>query len=216
MADHAADVLAWLDHLDVPRAILVGHSFGAMVALRLAHDQPTRFPRLVLLDWATALVTPATCALLGPVLSRLGQVWPSWPVYRDALSQLPYLMADWSRDIEEYFHDDIITLVHGAVRGRARPEAIQAAIEGTLIEDWPTLVARIKQPTLLVNATGPYGPPGSPPFLPREAALATVALFPDARHVRVSGNHLTMLFNKPALEVAQAVLAFVRPEYGPP
>jgi pimeloyl-ACP methyl ester carboxylesterase len=49
-ADHAADVLAIMDEIGAPHAKLVGHSFGAVVALHAAALAPDRVDALVLSD----------------------------------------------------------------------------------------------------------------------------------------------------------------------
>ncbi len=49
-ADHAADVLALLDAIGAPEAKLVGHSFGAVVALHAAVLAPERVSAIVLSD----------------------------------------------------------------------------------------------------------------------------------------------------------------------
>jgi pimeloyl-ACP methyl ester carboxylesterase len=205
MADHAADVLGLLDRLNLGQAVLVGHSFGGMLALHLAAHHPERFPRLVVLDWAAALATPATLTLLKPTLDRLGQIVPSWERYRDGLRRLPFLDGWWDAAIERYFRDDVILLEDGGVRGRCDPQAVRAAIEGTLLEDWPAILAQVFQPTLLIQGEGPFGPPGAPPFLSREAALATVRALGQGRFMSVSGNHITMLFGDHASRLAQAI-----------
>jgi non-heme chloroperoxidase len=51
-ADFAADVAAFLDHLRAPRAVLAGHSMGAVVALRAATTYPERVAGLFLLGAA--------------------------------------------------------------------------------------------------------------------------------------------------------------------
>ncbi|GAA2483202.1 alpha/beta fold hydrolase [Streptomyces longisporus] len=48
VAELADDVLALLDHLDVERAVLVGHSMGGMIAQTITLDHPERVERLVL------------------------------------------------------------------------------------------------------------------------------------------------------------------------
>ena len=50
MAELAGDVVDLLDALDIPRAHLVGHSFGACVALEVARRTPERVGRLALLE----------------------------------------------------------------------------------------------------------------------------------------------------------------------
>jgi non-heme chloroperoxidase len=48
-ADFAADVVAFLDAVGVPKAVIVGHSMGAVVALRVACTAPERVAGLFLL-----------------------------------------------------------------------------------------------------------------------------------------------------------------------
>lgn len=55
MADFAGDLPAVLDHVDIERAAVVGHSMGSMVAARLALAQPARVEALVLIGALTTL-----------------------------------------------------------------------------------------------------------------------------------------------------------------
>ena len=49
IGDFAADIVALLDTLGIPRAAIVGHSLGSLVAQRLAIDHPSRLTSLVLI-----------------------------------------------------------------------------------------------------------------------------------------------------------------------
>jgi pimeloyl-ACP methyl ester carboxylesterase len=211
MADHAGDVLGLLDALGILQPVLVGHSFGGMLALYLASNFPERFPRIVVLDAAVALATPTVRDLLRPMLERLGAVAPSWDAYLEAVKNLPYLRDGWDPSIEGYFRAYVEIDAAGRVRQRVDPEAIQAAIEGVLAEDWPSIVRSIHQHVILINAMDPYGPPGSPPFLPGNDAVATLELLPRVKGtiVPVRGNHITMLFGDHAEEVAEAIDSIV-------
>lgn len=55
MARQAADCRELLDHLDVEQAHVVGHSYGGIIALQLAMDQPDRVRTLALLEPALAV-----------------------------------------------------------------------------------------------------------------------------------------------------------------
>ncbi|MCM2317454.1 MAG: alpha/beta hydrolase [Thermoanaerobaculia bacterium] len=57
LADHAADVVALLDHLGVKRAHLAGTSFGGEVAMMVAADHPSRVASLAVMT-ATDRLTP--------------------------------------------------------------------------------------------------------------------------------------------------------------
>jgi pimeloyl-ACP methyl ester carboxylesterase len=201
MAEHAADVVGLLDALGLRRVVLVGHSFGGMLALYLAAHHPERFPRIVVLDAATR-------DLLQPMLARLGVEVPSWDAYLTAVRQLPYLRDRWEPGLERYFRNYVRIGPDGRVRQLVKPEAILAAVEGILVEDWEQIVAAIRQPVLLINAIDPYGPVGSEPFLPREQAMATVEALKYGSYLAVAGNHITMIFGNNARAVAAAISAF--------
>ncbi len=49
-ADHSADLFALMDHLDISRAGLVGHSFGGVIAAHAAVLAPDRVDSIVLSD----------------------------------------------------------------------------------------------------------------------------------------------------------------------
>jgi pimeloyl-ACP methyl ester carboxylesterase len=208
MADHAGDVVGLLDGLGLEHVVLVGHSFGGMLAFHLAAHHPARFPRLIVLDAAMAIATPATRELLGPMLARLGAVAPSWDAYLAALQKLPYLKDRWEPGIERYFRSYVRMNPDGSVRQLVHPEAILASVEAILAEDWPAILGSIRQPVLLINATEPYGPPEAAPFLPPDQALATVAALADGHYVAVPGNHITMVFGRNASAAAGAIATF--------
>jgi pimeloyl-ACP methyl ester carboxylesterase len=55
----AADALSMLQHLGVKRAHVVGHSYGGVIALQLAHDAPDVVQSLVLLEPALVGMVPS-------------------------------------------------------------------------------------------------------------------------------------------------------------
>lgn len=59
IADFAGDVIALMDALDVPNAVVVGHSMGSFVAQAIAERVPYRVTRLVLLGSAAKAGNPA-------------------------------------------------------------------------------------------------------------------------------------------------------------
>jgi pimeloyl-ACP methyl ester carboxylesterase len=80
--DQAGQIAAGLDRLGVGPAIVVGHSFGALVALALAERFPERVGRLVLVAPLAfpeprllehGLIAPRSLPLIGPLLSQLGR-----------------------------------------------------------------------------------------------------------------------------------------------
>jgi pimeloyl-ACP methyl ester carboxylesterase len=75
-ADHARDLKHLLDALGVERAHVIGHSFGADIALHFAILFPDRVDRLV-------LVEPGIAALV-PLRER--EDWIGWKYWRDKLA----------------------------------------------------------------------------------------------------------------------------------
>lgn len=67
MADFVADVVAFLDAMQIDRATLVGHSMGSLVAQQVAIGWPQRIDRLVLIGSMTQGANPVTRALLEDV-----------------------------------------------------------------------------------------------------------------------------------------------------
>ncbi|MFI5958387.1 alpha/beta hydrolase [Cryptosporangium sp. NPDC051539] len=109
---HAEDALAILDALGVEKAIVAGHSMGGFVASVLAHRNPARVERLVLVDGGipfppiTDDVDKVMEALLGPALSRLEVTWPD----RDAVHvfwKAHPALSDWNPFIEAYADYDV-------------------------------------------------------------------------------------------------------------
>lgn len=79
--DQASQIASGLERLGIRRAVLVGHSFGALVSLALAERFPERVAALVLVAPLAfpeprllehSLLAPRSVPLMGPLLSRIG------------------------------------------------------------------------------------------------------------------------------------------------
>jgi len=209
MADHAADVLGLLDVLEIQQVVLGGHSFGGLLTLYMAAHYPERISKLVVID-AAGSMHPQVRELIKPSVDRLGKVLPSWEGYIEAMKQMPFYQGWWDPSIESYYRADVEFFDDGTVKPRSRPEAIIEAVDKALTEDWAQHLTAIKQPMLLLNALGSFGPPGTSPILPREQALETVNAVAEGHYVEVPGNHMTMLYGEGAKRIVEAIIAFVR------
>ncbi len=93
-ADHADDLLALMDDLGISRAQLVGHSFGAVVALHAAVVAPERVESLVLSD------------PYFPALRHLEEIsrWGHWSEFRTEAQAAGVTLSDehWY-DIGRFF-----------------------------------------------------------------------------------------------------------------
>lgn len=210
IGDHAADVLALLDHLGLETVTLAGHSFGGLVAFYLAAHYPGRIRRLVLLDSSVLLITERTRKLVQGILDRLGQRVPSLDAYLAAVQQAPYLQGQWDEALARYYCSDVQVHEDGSVQPLARPEAIAETIEMEFVEPWEAHIAAIQQPVLLLNALEPFGAEGAPPILPGDLAAQTVASLARCDYAVVPGNHITMVFGENATTVVEKIETFIK------
>ena len=176
MADHAADIIGLMDALHLPQVVLVGHSFGGYLAIYLAAHHPDRFSRLVVID-AALQINPRVGELLKPSLDRLDHISPSVASYLDDARRAPHMDGVWDADTEAYFRAEIVENPDGTARSATSSAAIGLSMQGLVAEPWDALVRQVTQPTLLLNAVGPYGPPDFPPLVDEANARATAAAF---------------------------------------
>lgn len=114
-ADHATDLKHLLDTLGIRRAHVIGHSFGADIALHFAILFPERIDRLVLVEPAIAALTPL----------RESEDWIGWKYWRDklALGGVTIPPEKWY-DAEYLVRASVgLPMLFGFRRGRARRAA---------------------------------------------------------------------------------------------
>ena len=115
MAAHVEDLLAVLDHVGCPRAVLAGHSMGAYIVARFAATASDRLSAAVLVDGGLPLPVPPDidadvllAAVLGPSLARLQMTFPSVEAYREFWRAHPAFAAgEWTDDVDDYVDYDL-------------------------------------------------------------------------------------------------------------
>lgn len=208
VATHAADVIGLMDELGIESAVVGGHSFGGLITYYLAANHPERVTRCVAMD-APAEVHLGIMDQIKPSLDRLGMVFPSWDEYLALAKSMPYYGGWWDPAIEEYFRNDLRTNADGTVQAISHPDHIRAAALATLDVDWPEVVTRIEQPTLILRAPDALGSPEVGPIVTREVAERTLQRIPNSELVEIPGNHITFIFGDSAQLVVQEILRFV-------
>jgi pimeloyl-ACP methyl ester carboxylesterase len=115
-ATMADDIAALLDQLNIQKADLVGHSFGAAVAIRAAIQHPGKVRRLVVISspharssWYPEVqqgMSQINASLAENIMQtptgKLSQQWPEPERFRRFLDKMGKLMSedyDWSADI---------------------------------------------------------------------------------------------------------------------
>ena len=110
------DIAALLDHLEIPKADIAGHSFGGAVALRMAIQHPERVRRLVVISspHKKSAWFPKAREGMGQVgasmadhmlrvpTGQLSKQWPEpdrFPGFLDKMGKLLGADYDWSTEI---------------------------------------------------------------------------------------------------------------------
>jgi pimeloyl-ACP methyl ester carboxylesterase len=213
MAAHARDMLAVLDHFELERPVLVGHSLGAYILARLAVDHPERVAALVLVDGG--LTVPVTEPVdpqkfveefLGPALARLRMTFASREDYRAWWRRHPAFTTGEvdDADLDAYADHDLIGS-EPELRSSVSQEAVRGDAADLLTMGEPA--HRLAVPTTLMCA--PRGLLGEEsPVQPTDVVQAWAAEAPNQRRMLpVPGvNHYTITLGPAG---AQAVAAVV-------
>jgi pimeloyl-ACP methyl ester carboxylesterase len=206
MEESAKDILGVMDHIGIAHCILAGHSYGAFLSWYMAAHYPERVEAVIAMD-AAMRMNPRTLEMLGPSLSRLGQVYKDVDTYLQGVKQAPYLHF-WDDDMLSYYHGDLKTLEDGSVMPRPNPVQMAEAAKQVLAEPWFEILQKVKQPVLMVHAKENYT--FGEPLLPEAFAKETAAVFTDIDFVQVPGNHQTMLYGAGASKTVDFIRDFLQ------
>lgn len=199
MRRHADDLARVLDHLEVPRAVLVGHSMGAFVVAALAAEQPSRAAGVLLVDGGLPMPPPPAqmspaevlAAVIGPAAQRLSMTFPTPEAYLDYWRPHPALAAHWSPMVEDYLLYDL--------DGDHSSVSVDAVRDDSVdLLDADAVAARVHRlPAGTTFLRAPYGLMGEPGGLyPPELMAAHATAFPGLRLREVAdANHYTILFD---------------------
>ncbi|MBV8953107.1 MAG: alpha/beta fold hydrolase [Solirubrobacterales bacterium] len=211
---HVADLTAVLDHFDLERTVLVGHSLGADLVARVAVDHPERVAAVVLIDGGLTIpgsenVDPQEFAdaLLGPALARLRMTFPSREAYHAWWRAHPALIGGQVDD------QDLVVYADHDLVGEApelHPTALEAAVRADAGElpERANAAGQLQVPATLLCA--PRGLQNGPdPMQPLALAQAWAAEDPQRRQARLveDVNHYTITLSaRGATAVAGAIV----------
>jgi pimeloyl-ACP methyl ester carboxylesterase len=147
IAQHASDCLALMDHLGVTRAHLVGHSFGADVALEVARQAPGRVHSLALLEpplpWA---MQPVSLETMLQVIGSAMQLFATGNIAGAVDEWLNGAFGPgWQAVIEQQIPGGLQQVIADG------PTAL--GVEGAALQRWsfgPDDLQTIEQPTLAI------------------------------------------------------------------
>ncbi len=173
---HADDVAAVIEKLDLGRVVITGHSMGAFVALLTAERHPALVADVVLVDGGVALPVPEGVDVqdvldltLGPAIERLRQTWPNRMAYRAMWEQHPAFAGGITPDIERYVLADLVE-VDGSFRSSVSEEAVR--FDGAELLTDAEVRVRVRSPA------------GTTPHRPRRARCARRSSPAHPRRVR--------------------------------
>jgi len=208
MRAHAADMVAVLDHFDLPHAdVVLGHSMGAFVAAVMGAEYPDRVKSLLMADgglpimpaiplhrlpFGDWMIERLVQRVLGPALSRLDMTFESQAAYRDHWRDHPALRDDWSAYLEDYVDYDLVGTAPN-LRPATQKTALLQDVRTQLFEDLvPASLRRLTCPVRFLRA--PRGLMNDKALYPEKRvskASQGIALFSAAE---VSDtNHYTIL-----------------------
>lgn len=194
----AADCAALLDHLEIGKIDVLGHSMGGVIAMILAAERPHRVGKLIVA--ATAPVAPARTVSIVDTLTALRE------------SGLPEI--HWYRSFFHWlfrpgFFDDKKAVDAAIAMARAYPyaqteEDMRRQVEASRAFDGVGLPARIAAPTLvLAGAEDLMFPTAGVEAAFGDLQNRRIKVLPDAGH--------SLHWDQPRA-FAEAVLDFLRPE----
>lgn len=208
LAHHNEDLAGLLDHFGLRKAVLVGHSLGAHIAVRFAAMHPERVAKLVLVDGGID-VRAEVLDSLRPAINRLGVEFPSLDMFMGFVRALPMFEGRWNDYLERYFRYDVEVLPSGAVRSKAARPAIEEELANLERERLWVWHHRVKAPTLIFRAPDGLLTP-TDCLMTQEEAQALAHAIPRAKLVVVPGtNHYTVLLGQNS-KVKSALRAFLK------
>ena len=207
------DALGLLDHLDAERAVIVGHSWGASVALNAAAQSPDRVAAVVLLDGgfgdlgARMTWVEAAQRLAPPDLTQLTPA--------DLLERIrSHTPLDLSRpEIAEVILANFAVGEDGHIRPHLTRERHLRIVRAMWEQRSSELYPRVDVPVLLAPARSNDANLSDFQRMKAENVARALELLPDGRAVWFEDSIHDVPLQRPEL-VAETILAFVRESLG--
>jgi len=205
IADHAEDILGLLDHVQLDKISIAGHSFGGLLGLYMAANYPDRIEKLCILD-AAAQMNPRTPEMLAFAVGRLDKKYESFAEYINEVKQAPY-MDKWDDVMLSYYRADVMKTEEGGVTPRSNLANIIAISMGVAQIPWEEIIEKVAQKSILMNGLDAYTL--GEPLLPDYKAMETVEKMQNCTYLATDGNHQTMLYGNGAKQIVRGLKDFM-------
>ncbi|GGI47835.1 pimeloyl-ACP methyl ester carboxylesterase [Agromyces flavus] len=214
LRDHADDQVRLLDALGIDRAVVLGHSMGAFVTVRLAAAHPDRAAGVVLVDGGLPLPHPeglapdeVAAAVLGPALARLEMRFADPSAYVDFWKAHPAIGPAWDDHLADYVAYDLVG-TPPELRSSSIAEAVaQNVLELDGSDGYAEDLASLPAPVDFLRAErGLLDQPEA--LYPRERVAALAERMPALRVTEVAElNHYTIVMTAAGAAQVAAVVA---------
>lgn len=198
LRDLSEQLRALLDHLQIPKAAIVGFSLGGMIARRLAQDHPTLVSALVILHSAHQRSEKAQSA----ILFRVAQADDHGPAATVELA-----LERWYTDACRKAHPDLMDLTRQWVLAndpKVYPKLYRILAHG--IDEITVPSPPITAPTLVITGDEDYGNgPEMSAAIAAEIPGARLLILKGLRHMALAENPAAV--NRPVLDFLTEVLA---------
>lgn len=176
VADLAGDLEQLLDHLEWPKAHVIGLSMGGSIAVTFAAHFPTRVDRLGLCD---------TTAWYGPEAPTAWAARAASARSRPRHSLIPFQVGRWFSDDFARTHAEMVSHVVRIFLG-TRPQTHALSCEALGAFDARHELASITAPTLVVTGEQDYAtPPDMGKVLAEGIPAAQFRVWPESRHFAI-------------------------------
>lgn len=222
LIEHIEDLKRILEFFQFQDAVLIGHSYGSMIALRFYERYPTMVRGMILLDGGF-LKNPAQAIPVWNALKEIKKIhekhFETVFAYYETLKKAGIHLKDYGM-VSEYLETEVEKTKYG-YQTRLRPETLEMEMNylglATTYRGWFQILKNpliyflrtrkrlkfpyesIKVPVLIVK-TGK--PPGrkimskSVEFLPLDTLGEMIVRIPHVESVIVATDHFNMLFHK--------------------
>lgn len=204
LAQHARDVAAAMQALDIGPSVIVGHSMGAFIATALAAQNPELVAGLILIDGGYLLDMPVGAGaeqvldtVLAQRITQLQETYPSREVYREFWRTRPnFPSTDWGPWTEAFLNYEV-----GGQAPLLRPKASQAAVRFDVAESFKTaeITARLESlrvPVMLLRAAAGFAL-DRPQLIPDHAVDQIRTFLPELQEETIPGTtHYTIVLGE--------------------
>lgn len=217
-SNHIKDLFKIIEYYKLQKVVLLGHSFGAMLAVRFAILFPELVRGLILMDGGGLLSITRKLNILKvlqPSYERLGKIFPNKEMYLGQIKNSP-LIPNWTKEIESYFSKELQAVEGGftchmpafvmeeemkQMGGAIYPSQILTQFLSNPLKT----IKRIKQgknldfekiqsPTLILRATKMNLFPNDD-LLPKESFEEMLRRIPNSIGEELETNHYGMIFD---------------------